>query len=121
MQRLNIDIDSNEFEKYLNKYSSECRGLNYKGFENLIKEIFATKNENTIREYLRNLGYDKHSFPYLYRFFSLHFFSNNPFSCNFKLNLNVNLENILNGLLLEEESKKLLDKNGVVFSMLKSK
>lgn len=121
MHRLNIDLDITEFDKYIKKYSSGSNGLNYKGLENLIRDIFVIKNEIIIKEYLRNLGYDKHFYPYLYRFYYLHFFANMAFTCQYKFNLNVNLENIFNGLLLEEESKKLSDEKEVTLVSYKSK
>lgn len=120
MHRLNIDLDPIEFEKYVKKYSNGCQGLNYKGLENLIRDIFVIKSESNIREFLRNLGYDKNLFPYLYRFYYVHFYSNNPFSCQYKYNLNLNLENILNCLLLEEESKKINEKNEVSLVSIKN-
>lgn len=70
---------------------------------------------------MRNLGYDKHLYPYLYRFYYLHFYGNNSFSCQYKYNLSLNLETIFNGLLLEEESRKIPDKNEVCLVSIKSK
>ncbi len=120
MHRLNINLDPIEFDKYVKKYSSGCEGLNYKGLENLIRDILVINCESNIREFLKNLGYDKHLFPYLYRFYYIHVYSNKPFSCQYKYNLTLNLENILNGLLLEEESKKINEKNEVSLVSIKN-
>jgi hypothetical protein len=104
INRLNGQLDEDEYKNIVKKYCqySDCLTLN--GFIYFMRDIFVLKKENQIFEFLRNLGYDKNLYPYLQRFYSIHFYSLKNIKIQSKFNIYENFDKIFCNLILEEIS-----------------
>jgi hypothetical protein len=105
MHRLNRqDFNEKDFETLVKRYCSNSNGITKTGLIEILRDHFLKENEMTIREFLKNLGYDKNLYPYLNRFYSINFFTNCEVSIQAKFNIFINFDQILCNLILEGES-----------------
>jgi hypothetical protein len=74
------DITPKEFqERFLSRYCSTSEGITLRGLKDYFKDSVTTKGEDTVRTWLRRLGYDEHLFNKESRAFTLTFHSTVPF------------------------------------------
>jgi hypothetical protein len=105
MYRFNKNYEYEEFIKLINKYSKGANGLTLNGLTLALKDILLSINSYQIMEGLRNLGYDRHLYPYLFKLYSIHFYSDKDIIVKPKYNIFSNYDNFVNKILLEEVAK----------------
>ena len=101
----NSRIDENELKKIFNEYSFNQNGICLKCLIKYFKDILS-QNENLMREYLKNLGYDNDLYCNKYRNFVIVLHSN--------IQVNVNLYETLNSGINEKVNKILLKHFGEI-------
>jgi hypothetical protein len=71
-------------ENFLKKFCSTSEGLTVRGLQDFFLESINAHGEDTVRAWLRNLGYDEHLFNPQSRAFTLTFHCSSKFSVEAK-------------------------------------
>ena len=117
----NSRIDENELNNIINQYSFNQNGICLKCLIKYFYDILS-KNENLMREYLKNLGYDNDLYCNKYRNFVIVLHSNIQVNVNIYETLNSGINEKVNKILLKHfgEIKKNNNEN-VIPILLRSK
>jgi hypothetical protein len=101
----NSKVNENEVNDLIQKYSFNQKGISEKGLIKFFSDILS-KDENLMRNYLKNLGYDNDLYCNKYRNFVIVLHSN--------IQVNVNLYETLNSGINEKVNKILLKHFGEI-------
>ena len=117
----NCKIDENELNNIYNQYTFNQNGICLKCLIKYFKDILS-QNENLMREYLKNLGYDNDLFCNKYRNFVIVIHSNIQVNVNIKETLNSGINEKVNKILLKHFGEiKNNNNENVVLILLRSK
>ena len=118
----NSKVNENEVNDLIQKYSFNQKGISEKGLIKFFSDILS-KDENLMRNYLKNLGYDNDLYCNKYRNFMIVIHSNNPLTVNLKETLNSGINEKVNKILLKHfgEAKKNNINENVNIILLRSK